>query len=487
MASNEQGSTERPIPSSILIIGSGVFGLSTAYSLCNNPSFKDTSITLVDRHPFPAPDGASIDCSRIVRADYADPAYAALAASAQTLWRGAWGADNRYHESGLVLTASPGREAYVAASLANVQDLTATSATPASTPSSGIEVLPTPAAIQRAAGVDPASEAASGTTGYFNAAAGWADAEACMRWLRSQAEALNRVRFETGTVTRLLYTDSNGNANPRVAGAQLSDARTLTAELTVLAAGAWTPSLLDTRGILTATGQVLCYVPLSAAEQDRLGALPALLNMSTGMFVIPPANRVLKVARHAHGYLNPVRVPYPEPLAASASCSPSASASASADTTTTTSARTPTITTSLPATALSNPPTTTVPPEGQAACRAFLAALHPSLATRPWSHTRICWYADTPRGDFLIDHHPKYAGLFVATGGSGHAFKFLPVIGAKVVECIVGRLPEELRRKWGWSGERVEEGTWVGDGSRAGRRGMVLREEMGKGGGKSRL
>ena len=393
-----------------------------------------------------------------------------------------------------MLTASPGREAYVAASLSNVQDLTAASATPTSAaPSSDIEVLPTPATIQRAAGVDAASEAASGTTGYFNAAAGWADAEACMRWLRSQTEALGRVRFETGTVTRLLYTDSNDSRNPRVAGAQLSDARTLTAELTVLAAGAWTPSLLDTRGILRATGQVLCYVPLSAAEQDRLGALPTLLNLSTGMFVIPPANRVLKVARHAHGYLNPVSVPYPEPLAAS-SASPSASASASASASTstsadtaTTSARTPSITISLPATTLSNPPTTTAPPEGQAACRAFLAALHPSLATRPWSHTCVCWYADTPRGDFLIDHHPKYAGLFVATGGSGHAFKFLPVIGGKVVECIVGRLPEELRRKWEWPGERVEEGMWVGDGSRTGRRGMVLREEMDKGGKKSRL
>ena len=387
-----------------------------------------------------------------------------------------------------MLTASPGREAYVAASLANVQDLTAASATPTlAAPSSSIEVLPTPAAIQRAAGVDAASEAASGTTGYFNAAAGWADAEACMRWLRCQTEALGRVRFETGTVTRLLYTDSSDSPNPRVAGAQLSDARTLTAQLTVLAAGAWTPSLLDTRGILTATGQVLCYVPLSVAEQDRLGALPTLLNLSTGMFVIPPANRVLKVARHAHGYLNPVSVPYPEPLAASsASASRSASTSASADTSA--SAHTPsTITISLPATALSNPPTTTVPPEGQAACRAFLTALHPSLATRPWSHTCVCWYADTPRGDFLIDYHPKYAGLFVATGGSGHAFKFLPVIGGKVVECIVGRLPEELRRKWEWPGERVEEGMWVGDGSRAGRRGMVLREEMDKGGEKSRL
>ena len=52
--------TSSQIPSSILIIGSGVFGLSTAWSLCKNPLFKDTKITLVDRQPFPAPDGSSV-------------------------------------------------------------------------------------------------------------------------------------------------------------------------------------------------------------------------------------------------------------------------------------------------------------------------------------------------------------------------------------------------------------------------------------------
>lgn len=48
------------IPSSILIVGSGAFGLSTAYSLCQNPRYKDTSITIIDRQPFPTPDGSSV-------------------------------------------------------------------------------------------------------------------------------------------------------------------------------------------------------------------------------------------------------------------------------------------------------------------------------------------------------------------------------------------------------------------------------------------
>lgn len=53
-------SASSEVPSSILIVGSGAFGLSTAYSLCQNPRFKNTSITVVDRQPFPTPDGSSV-------------------------------------------------------------------------------------------------------------------------------------------------------------------------------------------------------------------------------------------------------------------------------------------------------------------------------------------------------------------------------------------------------------------------------------------
>src|ERR1700712_2205203 len=112
-------------PPSILILGSGVFGLSTALALSTRPSFKHTTITVLDRSPFPSPDGSSVDTSRIIRADYSDPAYASLAASAQEIWRqqgpSDLGGEGRYSESGLVLAADKGRqgEKYVRESLEN--------------------------------------------------------------------------------------------------------------------------------------------------------------------------------------------------------------------------------------------------------------------------------------------------------------------------------------------------------------------------------
>ena len=48
------------IPLSILVVGSGAFGLSTAWALCRNTRFKDTSIIVVDRQPFPTPDCSSV-------------------------------------------------------------------------------------------------------------------------------------------------------------------------------------------------------------------------------------------------------------------------------------------------------------------------------------------------------------------------------------------------------------------------------------------
>ncbi len=50
--------------------------------------------------------------------------------------------------------------------------------------------------------------------------------------------------------------------------------------------------------------------------------------------------------------------------------------------------------------------------------------------------TRLCWYTDSLDNNFLVDYVPGYGdSLLVASGGSGHAFKFLPVIG-KVRRCL---------------------------------------------------
>lgn len=292
---------------------------------------------------------------------------------------------------------------------------------------------------------------ASGSIGYVNWSSGWANAEGAMRQMRKEVEALGRVNFVTSKVTRLLIDHSTST----VSGARLADDSILIAELTIVAAGAWSPALLDLRGIAKATGQVLCYLPITAAEQEKLGSQPTLLNFSTGMFLLPPSNNILKIARHGHGYINPMTIPHPEKPGE-------------------------TITISLPLTSVDDP-TQQVPLEGQRECREFLAHLHPSLASRPFHKTRICWYTDTRTGDFLITYHPQYRGLFIATGGSGHAFKFLPVIGDQIVECLLGRTPNDFIGKWDWPTARVAEEEWKGDGSRGGPTGMLLKVETAKG------
>lgn len=94
-----------------------------------------------------------IDSSRIVRADYADPAYAALALKAQDHWRGHWGDDGRYQENGLILTAEPDAAAYVDESFVQVRELFAKhGVTTTKDGRPALELLSSPEDITRVAG-----------------------------------------------------------------------------------------------------------------------------------------------------------------------------------------------------------------------------------------------------------------------------------------------------------------------------------------------
>ena len=346
------------------------------------------------------------------------------------------------------------------------------------------------------------TEGDSGALGYINWGSGWADAEAAVEHIRIRVALLGHQRQREGgapfvwrneRVLRLIFDDEvndlksysglhrngvcrTGHSSPPVVhsvnGALIavdSKETIITAALTILATGAWTPSLLDTRHQLRATGQILAYIPLTVAEASTLRKTPVMLNMSTGLFVIPPSptGTILKVARHGYGYSNPTRQTNPDfdnQKQQGRSGSPY-----------------------IPSLPPSDPAEMAqIPPEGHATLRAYLSSLVPSLATREFTAVRTCWYTDTPTGDFLISYHPRYQNLFLATGGSGHAFKFFPVIGEEVIKGIEGRLGPEWVKIWGWKdGEREggEEGeVWeTEDGSRGGTRGMVWKDEMEKG------
>ncbi len=84
-----------------------------------------------------------------------------------------------------------------------------------------------------------------------------------------------------------------------------------------------------------------------------------------------------------------------------------------------------------------------------ARARSFLAESIPSLADAPVVETRVCMYCDSRDGDLLVDAVPGHGGLFVAGGGSGHAFKFAPVLGGIIADVVEGRASRWLRRfRW---------------------------------------
>lgn len=70
-------------------------------------------------------------------------------------------------------------------------------------------------------------------------------------------------------------------------------------------------------------------------------------------------------------------------------------------------------------------------------------------------------HRDALAGDlnFRICPYPGRAkNLFIATMGSNHGFKFMPVIGGYVVDMLEGKLGREWLNLWSWKFGKVPEG-----------------------------
>jgi sarcosine oxidase len=83
----------------------------------------------------------------------------------------------------------------------------------------------------------------------------------------------------------------------------------------------------------------------------------------------------------------------------------------------------------------------TVSLHDEAPIRAFLRAYLPD-ADGPCRHASVCIYTLTPDRHFIIDVHPEHANVALATGFSGHGFKFAAVVGEALAD-----LAEEGRTK----------------------------------------
>src|SRR5436190_91601 len=93
-----------------------------------------------------------------------------------------------------------------------------------------------------------------------------------------------------------------------------------------------------------------------------------------------------------------------------------------------------------------------VTPQGEQNLREFLSSTFPALADAPIVNTRICLYCDTSDGHFWIAPDPERPGLIVATGDSGHGFKFAPVLGEIIADAAEGK-SNPLLEKFRWRPE----------------------------------
>ncbi|KAI7482658.1 nucleotide-binding domain-containing protein [Hortaea werneckii] len=90
-----------------------------------------------------------------------------------------------------------------------------------------------------------------------------------------------------------------------------------------------------------------------------------------------------------------------------------------------------------------------VPAEAVRVLRQFCKENMPDLLELDLEYERLCWYTDSVDNSFLIDFVPDTLNLVVASGGSGHGFKFLPVLGERIVDVIEGKDTEYTRLfKW---------------------------------------
>lgn len=359
----------------IVIIGAGVFGLSTALELSRRGY---DNITVLDRHLPPVPGGSSVDISRIIRADYADEFYARMGLDALKGWSKEY--SHFFYRSGLLCVQSEGsaKHEYLEQSKHNLARLGA---------NFNIQTFKGTEATDRYPGIHGDL---SHTSGYWNETCGWADAEGSISCLAKQC-SLAGISFITGkggAVVDLIVETSQEKR--KAVGAKTQAGTSIYAETIILATGAWTPHLIDMGNRAISTAQPVGFIQLTPEEAHEMRDCPVMIDLSTGWFAFPPTprNHVLKIARHGYGY----------------------------ETVTHPSRRQDTASVSAPTMALQLP---FLPDDAERSLREGLGVFFPKLKNRQFSQRRLCWYSDTPKGDFIVDYNPEYSNIFLATGGSG--------------------------------------------------------------------
>lgn len=370
---------------SVLVVGAGVFGLTSAIELAS----RGYEITVIDPGTVPNPRAASTDISKAIRMDYgSDELYMSLMEEALVVWdewNREWN-EPLYHEDGFLVLSSA-------------------EMMPDSFEFDSFRMLQkhgySPRRLSSATLREkfPAWNADNYQDGYFNPRAGWGESAKVVARLLQGAEALGVSVRQNVSAVRLQENSK------QVTGVIGSDSEVYAADLVIVAMGTWSPLLAPRlASIITHVAQPIFYFRPENTDLYEGHQFPVWAsNLSkTGWYGFP-VNRdgIVKVSNHGPG-----RAVHPDVARE-------------------------------------------IAPEDEVKCRKFLSENLPSLGDVPLASSRVCLYCDSWDGNFYIDHDPELPGLVYATGGSGHAFKFTPVLG-RLVADVVERKPNPYTSRFAW-------------------------------------
>ncbi len=71
--------------------------------------------------------------------------------------------------------------------------------------------------------------------------------------------------------------------------------------------------------------------------------------------------------------------------------------------------------------------------------RDYIGHRFPDMRDAPILETRVCQVDNTADTHFILDRHPDYDNVWLASGGGGHGFKHGPMVGEYLADRIQGR------------------------------------------------
>ncbi|CAG7915988.1 unnamed protein product [Penicillium olsonii] len=208
-----------------------------------------------------------------------------------------------------------------------------------------------------------------------------------------------------------------------VTGVETVDGTKYYADKVVLAAGAWSPTLVDLEDQCVSKAWVFAHIQLTPEEVVTYKNTPVVYDGEYGFFFEPNEHGVIKVCDEFPGFS---RFKQHQPFGAT---SPKLI--------------------SVPRSHAKHP-TDTYPDASEQTIRKAIDRFLPQFKHKELFNRSMCWCTDTADASLLICEHPRWKNLLLATGDSGHSFKFLPNIGKHVVELIEGSLSSELADAWRW-------------------------------------